>query len=112
MLDSRLVHTSLKGSSLTAKVGGGCPQGEVLSRLLWNLIVGLLAATNNQGFNTYGYADDIVIIVQGKYAHMVRELMQAALDMVDNWTIKEGLSINTFSPRGVIVLRGLSRQLS
>ena len=27
MLESRLVHTSIMGSSLTAKVVGGCPQG-------------------------------------------------------------------------------------
>jgi hypothetical protein len=44
--------------------------------------------------NTYRYADDIVITVQGKFAHTVRELIQAALDVVDNWTIKEGLSIS------------------
>jgi hypothetical protein len=81
---------------LTAKVAGGCPQGGVLSPLLWNLVVDeLLAATNDQGFNTYSYADDIVITVQGKFAHTVREFMQAALDVVDNWTIKEGLSIST-----------------
>jgi len=29
MLECRLVHTSLVGSSLTAKVAGGCPQGGV-----------------------------------------------------------------------------------
>jgi hypothetical protein len=28
MLDSKLVHTSLMGSRLTAEVVGGCPQGE------------------------------------------------------------------------------------
>jgi hypothetical protein len=31
MFESRLVHTSLTGCSLTAKVVGGCPQGGVLS---------------------------------------------------------------------------------
>jgi hypothetical protein len=68
--------------------GGGSP-------FLWNLVVDrLLATINDQGFNTYGYADDIVIIVQGKFAYTVRELMQAALNVVDNCTAKEGLSIN------------------
>jgi hypothetical protein len=71
MLESRLVHTSLMGSSLTAKVAGGCPQGGVLSPLLWNLLV----VTNDIGFSTFGNADDIVIIVQGKFAHTVREIM-------------------------------------
>jgi hypothetical protein len=76
MLESRLVHTSDFGSSLTAKVVAGCPQGWVLSPLLWNQVVDrLLVATNHLGFSTFACADDIVIIVQGKFAHRVRELM-------------------------------------
>jgi retron-type reverse transcriptase len=39
MLGCRLVHISLMGSNLTAKLAGGCPQGGVLSPLLWNLVV-------------------------------------------------------------------------
>jgi hypothetical protein len=39
MLECRLVLTSLMGSSMTAKVVGGCPKGGVLSHLLWNLVV-------------------------------------------------------------------------
>jgi hypothetical protein len=36
----------------------------------WNLVVDRpLVATNDLGFSTFGYADDIVIIVQGKFAH-------------------------------------------
>ena len=70
MIESRLVHTSLMDSSLTAKVAGEWPQGGVLSHLLWKLVVDKLwAVKNDLGFNTFGYADDIVIIVQGKYAH-------------------------------------------
>jgi len=39
MLEGRLVHTSLMGSSITAKVTRGCPQGGVLSSLLWNYLL-------------------------------------------------------------------------
>jgi hypothetical protein len=95
MLEGRLVNTSLMGSNLTAQVVGGSPQGGVLSPLLWNLVVDrLLVITNDLGFRTFGYADDIVIIVQGKFEHTVRELMQSALDAVVNWVVKEGLNIN------------------
>jgi len=84
------------GSSLTAKVVGGCPQGGVLSPLLWNLVVDrLLTITNDLGFSTFGYADDIVIIVQGKFAHTCREIMQEALNVVVKWAVKEGLNIST-----------------
>jgi hypothetical protein len=83
------------GSSLTAKVAGGCPQGGVLSPLLWNLVVDrLLVATNDLGFSTFGYADDIVIIVHGKFTHIVREIMQEALNVVIKWAVKEGLNIS------------------
>ena len=95
MLESRLMHTSLMGSSLTARVARGCLQGGVLSPLLWNLCVDkLLAVTNDLGFSTFGYADDTVIIVQGKYANTVREIMQEVLNVVVKWADKEGLNIS------------------
>jgi hypothetical protein len=102
MLDSRLVHAFFTGSSLAARVAGGCPQGGVLSPLLCNLVVDeLLAGINDQGYCAMGYADDIVIIVQGKFTHTVRELVQAALNEVVNWATKEGLSI---SPKKTVVV--------
>ena len=95
MPESRLVHTSIMGRNLTAKVVGGCPQGGVLSPLLWNLVADrLLTITNDLGFSTFGYADNTVIIVQGKFAHTVREIMQGALNMVVKWAVKEGLNIS------------------
>jgi hypothetical protein len=95
MLECRLLHVSLMGSNLTAKVAGGCPQGRVLSPLLWNLVVdGLLTVTHDLGFSTFGYANDIVIIVQGKFVHTVREIIQKALNVVVKWTAKEGLNIS------------------
>ena len=93
MLESRHVHSSLMGSRLTAKVVGGCPQAGDLSHFLWNIVVDrLLAVTNYLGFNTFGYADDIVIIVQGKFVHTVREIMQEALYVVVKWAVTEGLN--------------------
>ena len=83
------------GSSLTAEVTRGCPQGAVLSPLLWNLVLDrLLTVTNDLGFSTFGYADDIVIIVQGKFIHTVKEIMQKVLNVVAKWAIKEGLNIS------------------
>jgi hypothetical protein len=95
MLGDKLVHTSLMGSSLTAKVVAECPQGGVLSPLLWNLVVDrILNVTNDLGFNTFAYADDIVIIVQGKFTHTVRDVMQKALNVVPKLAAKEVLNIS------------------
>jgi hypothetical protein len=53
-----------------------------------------LTVTNDLGFSTFGYADDIVIIIQGKFEHTVREIIQKALNMVVKWAAKEGLNIS------------------
>ena len=66
-----------------------------MSPLLWNRVVDrLLTVTNELGFSTFGSADDIMIIVQGKYTHTVRDVMQQALNVVIKWAAKEGLNIS------------------
>jgi hypothetical protein len=83
------------GSSLPDKVVGGCPQGRVHSPLLWNLVVDtLLTVTNDLGFKTFVYAYNIVIIVQCKFTHTVRHVMQQALKVVIKLAAKEGLNIS------------------
>jgi hypothetical protein len=72
-----------------------------LFTLLWNVVDRLFAVLNDQGFKTFGYADDIIIIVQDKFSHTVRVLMQAALNVVDKLTANEGLS---FSPHKTAVV--------
>jgi hypothetical protein len=109
MPECRLVHVSHMGSNLTAKVVGGCLQGGVLSPLLWNLVVDrLLTVANDLGFNTFGYADDIVIIVQGKFVRTVRELMQKALNMIVKLAAKEGLKI---SPHKTAIVPFINRRI-
>jgi predicted flavoprotein YhiN len=84
---------------LTAKVVQECPKGRVLSPLLWNPVTDrLLVATNDLSFSTFGYADDIIIIAQGGFAHTVRELTQGALNVVVKWAVKEGLNIRPHKP--------------
>jgi hypothetical protein len=85
MLRGRLIHTSLMCSSVTAKDTRGCPQGGVLSPVLWNLVVYR---------HLSGYADGFVIIIQGRFAHTVREIMQNALNVVAKWVVEESLNIS------------------
>jgi hypothetical protein len=87
MLESRLVHTSLMGSNLAAQAVVGCPQGAVCP--LWNSVVDkLLVEASGLGFNILGYADDIVIIVHGKFAHTVGALMRSAVNVVVKWAVR------------------------
>ena len=67
-----------------------------MSPLLWNQVFDrLLAITNDLGYSTFGYAEDI-IIVQGKFAHTLREIMQEALNVVVKWAAKESLNISLY----------------
>jgi hypothetical protein len=45
--------------------------------------------------NPFGYVD-IVIVVQGKFAHTVREFMRETLNVVDKWTAIQGLNISHY----------------
>ena len=66
-----------------------------MSPVLWNLVVDrLFTVTNDLGFKTFGYADDIVIMVQCKYTHTVRDVTQEALNVVIKWAANEGLNIS------------------
>jgi hypothetical protein len=79
-----------------------------LSPLIWNIVVDrLLTVTNDLGFSTFGYADNIVIIVQGKFAHTFREIMQEALNVVVRWTVNEGLNI---SPHKTVIVPFTNRR--
>jgi hypothetical protein len=51
--------------------------------LLWSLVVDeLVGGLNGIGYYTLGYADDIAILIHGKFPNTVSELQQEALSKV------------------------------
>jgi hypothetical protein len=95
MLDSRNINGILSGETLRASMSRGCLQGGVLSPLLWSLVVDdHLWELNSNGYNTVGYAADIVILINGKFPHTVSEVIQTALCTVLKWCEKTNLSVN------------------
>jgi hypothetical protein len=80
MLESRNISATLSGESLGASAARACPQGGVLSPLLWSLVVDdLLWGHNNNGYHTVGYAGDIAILINGKFSQTLLEILQTAL---------------------------------
>jgi hypothetical protein len=80
MLESRNMSATLSGETLGATAARGYPQGDVLSSLLWSLVVDdLLWGLNKNGYYTVGYSDDIAILINGKFPHTVSEVLQRAL---------------------------------
>jgi hypothetical protein len=54
--------------------------------LLWGL--------NAVGYYTAGYADEIAILIHGKFLTTVSECLQTTLHTVQQWRDRTGLSIN------------------
>jgi ribonuclease HI len=95
MLKQRTVETSLRGSMKAVKVAKGCPQGGVLSPLLWTLVVDeLLDNLEKEGIYCQAYADDGTILVEGMDLKTVCRLVEAGLKTVRLWCAGKGLSIN------------------
>ncbi|KAG7302910.1 hypothetical protein JYU34_012897 [Plutella xylostella] len=93
MLKSRTVSFT-STNTIRCKVAKGCPQGGVLSPLLWVLVVNdLLCDLNNKGFTTIAYADDITILIGGLFVNTLCERMQLALNIIEEWCHKHELSV-------------------
>jgi len=96
LLISRMVTATLGTSTQTRLVNRGTPQVGVLSPLWWNIAVNnLLRILEGGGCKVVAYADDVVIIFNGKYPQTLCDLMTAKLKILSEWTIEDGLGVNT-----------------
>jgi hypothetical protein len=94
-LEGRKATATLGGFSRSVEVSKGCPQGGVLSPLLWCLVVDeLLARLNQRGVYAQGYVDDICLLAIGKFPNSVSGLIQWELDTVEEWCSMHGLTVN------------------
>ncbi|XP_055698849.1 uncharacterized protein LOC129799159 [Phlebotomus papatasi] len=95
MLRSRTVETGEGQDRVAARVTQGCPQGGVLSPLMWSLVIdGLLTELSENGIRATGYADDLVIIIRGKHDKIISSCMQHDLNIISKWCQNAGLKIN------------------
>jgi len=94
-LEGRVAVATLNEISLRFAISRGCPQGGVLSPLLWCLMVNnLITRLSGGGVFIQGYADDICLLAVGKFPNMASGLMQWALSTIEIWCNKVGLSVN------------------
>jgi hypothetical protein len=86
MLSNRMVRAEIRGVSSTMMVRRGCLQGGVLSPFLWNMVINsLLGRLNNESLGAQEFADDIAIVINGKFQITIFEFMQKALSIVVNF---------------------------
>ena len=93
---NRIVNTDLLGSKARRKLHLGTPQGGVLSPLCWNVPFDELLELLNEcdGITAIGFADDLVLLINGIDESTLSNLMQQALNKAQPWLLKYGLSIS------------------
>ena len=103
MLTSRVVTAEIAGSKVTRKVSRGTPQGGVISPLLWLLVVDeLLINLEREGANVIGYADDLAILVRGKFPDILSDLISNFLYSAKRWAASKGLGVSAYKTELVL----------
>lgn len=106
MLISRNVIVSHNDVTVYGRPARGCPQGGVLPPFLWCLVIDeLLVSLQTAGFLTYGYADDVAIIVRGNFLPILKERMEVALKITQDWCLVRALMVNPSKTSAMIFTR-------
>ncbi|KAI5731173.1 hypothetical protein M8J77_005827 [Diaphorina citri] len=86
LLETRKISAEIFGSRKEIYAAKGCPQGEVLSPRLWNLVAVMLTTL---------CCDDFVILVRGKYMYKYIDGATAKCPVnVEKWCKSKGLKVN------------------
>lgn len=103
LLESREVEATMLGKTRQKVVMKGCPQGGILSPLLWNLVMdSLLAINENQpGIHCQAYADDVTVLQSGPVASVVANRLQDNLNWLETWAETHNMS---FSPAKTVII--------
>jgi hypothetical protein len=88
MLVGRKIMATLAGETMEGSVTRSCLQGGILSPLLWMNSIRMAVIH-------MGYADDIAILIHGKFPNTISELLQETLSMAQQWYDRAHLSISS-----------------
>ncbi|RYE25309.1 MAG: hypothetical protein EOP45_04900 [Sphingobacteriaceae bacterium] len=106
MLRNRHISYEFMNKKFTVKANRGTPQGGVLSPLLWNIVIdSLLRTLKDARIKVIGYADDVTLVVKGKFIDTVADVTQSALKIVEKWCRNAGLRINPNKSEQMIFTR-------
>ena len=84
----------MKGIVRTRKLTLGCPQGGVLSVLIWILAFDDLLDNFTGQVSCVGYADDGCLIIEGLNLPRMYKLMNEAIVKAETWAASCGLKIS------------------
>ena len=103
LLRSRTVTVTVQGKSVSKKVKKGCPQGGILSPLLWNLVINsLIILLNSTPADSEGFADDVNFLIRGIDIDTIVDIGQQCLDKIRDWGLMTGLRFSPAKTEGIL----------
>ena len=82
----------------------GCPQGSVISPILFNLIINTLHKTleEHKKISISGYADDSTVWRKHHCPKLAVKDLQAVLNIIENWSKECGFKISSIKTKAII----------
>ena len=109
-LQDRHASIEIKGAKTRRRITIGCPQGGVLSTILWNVAFDdLLSIFNYNSITCAGYADDGSLIITGKSLKIMYRDMNEALRLCREWALSYGLDISPLKTNFMLFTNKLSK---
>lgn len=106
MLSGRTVEATICGTTIKLGVTRGCPQGGILSPILWCMVIdSLLVKLNDSGLFTQGYSDDVSTLICGDFVDTIGDLMRAAIRVTEEWCLGNNLRVNPLKTKIVFFSR-------
>jgi ribonuclease HI len=106
LLLTRTVSCGLGGTEAVRLVTRGCPQGGVLSPLLWNVLVDeLLKLMDETNVYCQFYADDGTLLFSSATLPRLCTSMQRGLKVVERWCRQNNMSVNPSKTEMVLFTR-------
>ena len=101
-LQDRNVSLTFADIRVSKGMSKGCVQGSICGPTFWNLILDeLLEVRMPSGCHIQAYADDVMLLVEGKSASEIQTTTCEALDIISDWGRQVKLSFSTAKTQAI-----------